>query len=437
MRSSVKTKKDLYTIHRTDARDINKLLTKKLVDVTITSPPYFDLKDYGYKNQIGYGQKYEEYLEDLKTVFKNVYDCTKDSGTLWVIIDCFKRNGEVIPLPFDFSNKIKDTGWKLQEVIIWGKDRTVPWTHKGQMRNLFEYILMFSKSKNYNFYIDQIRDFESLKKWWVKYPERYNPKGKTPDAIWHFDIPTQGSWGNGYIKHFCPLPEEMIAQILKLTTREGDIVLDPFAGSGAVLSKANNMKRKHIGFELNSEYIKMFNDYILNTGLEKRKEYEKRQVNTMDQDRFKKLVIDLRILKYARVLYQKLNSENIFEILKIYVEKTRTPTKKKNALVSVNYYFLIPSKNKNKKKLALLMNTLKSFIEKAPLSKFGIEPSFIIITKINDFLGLIDGNNIYTYTDKITHKFRRKINPITNIYKSQSEIIFSKIMLDLNEKDYE
>ena len=101
-----------------------------------------------------------------------------------------------------------------------------------------------------------------MKKWWVNYPERYNPKGKIPDGLWHFDIPTQGSWGNGYVRHFCPLPEEMIAQILKIATKEGDLVLDPFAGSGAVLAKAANMNRNFIGFELNDSYIKMFKKYL-------------------------------------------------------------------------------------------------------------------------------------------------------------------------------
>ena len=156
---------DIFKVHNVDARKIIDIIKEPIVDVTITSPPYFDLKDYGYKEQIGYGQKYIEYLNDLRVVFDQVYKITKDTGTLWVIIDTFRRDEEVIPLPFDFSNKIKEVGWKLQEVIIWGKDRTVPWTHKGQVRNLFEYILMFSKTRNYKFQIDEVRDFQSLKKW--------------------------------------------------------------------------------------------------------------------------------------------------------------------------------------------------------------------------------------------------------------------------------
>ena len=139
-----------------------------------------------------YGQTYEKYLRELKNVFSQIYERTKANGTLWVIIDTLNKNGQVIPLPFDFSAKIQECGWKFKEIIIWEKDKTVPWTHKGQMRNSFEYILLFSKTDNFNFFIDKIRDYESLKQWWVKYPERYNPKGKTPEAIWQDVYKRQG-----------------------------------------------------------------------------------------------------------------------------------------------------------------------------------------------------------------------------------------------------
>eukprot|EP01132_Coremiostelium_polycephalum_P015967 gene15967-19238_t len=331
---------ELYKIHKIDARNINSVVTSPIVDVTITSPPYFDMKDYGYNEQIGYGQSYDEYLEDLFTVFSNVFDCTKDTGTLWVIIDAFRKNGETIPLPFDFANKIKTIGWKLKEIIIWGKDKTVPWSHKGQMRSSFEYILMFSKSENYNFYIDKVRDYEALKKWWVKYPERYNPRGKTPEAIWNFDIPVQGSWGKGYIKHFCPLPEEMIAQILKLTTLEGDVVLDPFSGSGAVLSKADNMKRKFIGTELNPEYINMFENYLLQTGTQKRHEYETDEKNLLTQNKFEKLILELRALKYARLFSQKINDQKIDNVSLLYVEITDKIPQRSHSLIEIRSLML-------------------------------------------------------------------------------------------------
>lgn len=420
--------KELYTIHKIDARKINSLVATPIVDVTITSPPYFEMKDYGYKEQIGYGQSYKAYLDDLNIVFQNVFNITKDTGTLWVIIDAFREKGEVVPLPFDFANRIKEIGWKLQEIIIWEKDKTVPWVHKGQMRNSFEYILMFSKSQKYNFYVDRVRDCESLKKWWVKYPERYNPKGKTPNAIWKFNIPSQGSWGNGYIRHFCPLPEEMIAQILKLTTNKGGVVLDPFSGSGAVLSMADNMSRKYIGTELNPEYINMFLNYLKETGEKKKKEFELSEKHQYERSKFEKLILDLRALKYARIIYQKLNKE---EIQKIFVEISKSKSTKANSVIVVNYYIKYKT---NKKDIEVELNKI---ISKAPLSKFGIEPNFIFIKESAEFASLLKVKEIFIYTNNVTHKFKNKLD-LDQLHKlSKSEIILSQIMVDLEEKDYE
>lgn len=68
---------------------------------------------------MGYGQKYDDYLEDLKSIFKQVFHQTKDDGTLWVIIDTFKRNHNIVPLPFDLTAKLQQVGWLLQDIIIW------------------------------------------------------------------------------------------------------------------------------------------------------------------------------------------------------------------------------------------------------------------------------------------------------------------------------
>lgn len=426
---------DLFKVHNIDARKIKDILNEKVVDVTITSPPYFDLKDYGSKDQIGFGQNYEDYLNDLKLVFEQVYKVTKDNGTLWVIIDAFKRDGEVVTLPFDFSNKLKETGWKLQEVIIWGKDRTLPWAHKGQMRNIFEYILVFSKRKEYNFYIDTVRDHESLKKWWIKYPERYNPKGKTPDAIWNFEIPTQGSWGKGYIRHFCPLPEEMIAQMLRLTTKEEDVVLDCFSGSGAVLSKADNMNRKYIGFELNKEYIQMFENYLLETGEQKRKEYYQFENFLLKQEEFENLILNLRVLKYAKLLYKKLNEKEINNVKKIFAERTKSKPLKKNSLIVAKYVILLEGID------LIRIDNIKMFLDsqiiKSPLSKFGIEPEFKFVLNKEQFRSEITLKELYIYTNRITHKFHTKIH-IDNISAlKNSQMILSNIKVDLDERDYE
>lgn len=418
----------LCNIHKYDARKIDKLIKEPIVDVTVTSPPYFDMKDYGYKGQIGFGQSYKEYLDDIGTVFKGVYECTKSTGSLWVIADALRKEGEIIALPFDLANKIKEAGWIFREIIIWEKDKTVPWTHKGQMRNSFEYILMFSKTDDYKFFIDKIRDFEVLKSWWIKYPERYNPKGKTPDGIWHYPIPTQGSWGNGYIRHFCPLPEDLVARILTLSTEENDVVLDPFSGSGTVLAKALNMNRKYIGTELNPEYISMFKNYIKNTNEKKKSEYEKEKKYLVDQIDFETIILQLRALKYARILLKKMYEQDIKSVQKIKVEKSSEKLLKKNSVDCYNYSILISSL-KEQENVEKIINTL---VSKAPLSKFGIEAHFSYVDHIDKLIR--PKEKLYSYSSKITHKFIKSIS--LGDYVNSKEVILSPIKLNIDENEY-
>lgn len=103
-------------VYNGDSRCLLEILPEGVqVQTTITSPPYFDMKDYGVEGQVGFGQKYEEYLEDLKEIFAQIYTVTKDDGTLWIVIDTFKRDHAVVTLPFDLVQKLNSVGWKLRE----------------------------------------------------------------------------------------------------------------------------------------------------------------------------------------------------------------------------------------------------------------------------------------------------------------------------------
>lgn len=251
--------------HVADARNLPLLVPSQAqVDVTITSPPYWDLKDYGSKNQVGYGQSYDAYLDDIERIFKGVYDRTKDTGSLWIVSDTLKQDGELRLLPFDISARLKKSGWILQDIIIWQKDRTLPWSHQGKLRNIFEYVTFYSKSPNFKYHISRVRDIADLKDYWVRYPERYSPEGKTPTRTWHIPIPRQGSWGRSqnFIRHACPLPLSLVERILSISTDAGDLVLDPFAGSGVVLAVAEAMGRQFIGLDLNEKYQGLFDDTV-------------------------------------------------------------------------------------------------------------------------------------------------------------------------------
>lgn len=299
-------------IYQGDSRELDKFLKDKKIDLTVTSPPYFDMKDYGVDGQLGYGQKYERYIEDLKEIFQKIFVRTSETGSLYIIIDTLKRNSNIILLPFDLANECKKLGWLLQDIIVWEKDRTVPWIHKGRMRNKFEYILFFTKTKSFKYNIDELRQTTSLEKWWITYPERYNPLGKAPTGIWHYPIPTQGSWGEKYLKHFCPLPTDLVNSIIRLSSDEGDMVFDPFSGTGTVPICAESLKRKFCGIEINSDYINIYKEYRLDL---KKKGNMKKESHGKTDMTFYSTIMYLRALKKAKQLIKDFNKMLINDLI--------------------------------------------------------------------------------------------------------------------------
>ena len=171
-------------------------------------------------------------------------------------------------------------------------------------------MLFFSKSPKFKSNKDKVRVFDTrqLKKWWIKYPERYNPRGKALDEIWEYPIPVQGSWGKQYIRHFCPLPQDMVSNMIQISTDEGDVVFDPFAGSGTVLSQSAYMNRPYLGFELNSSYIDKFTSYLLET-LEAGKANYHKMLKDEEQTVFEEQILNLRALKYGRMLVKVIQEE--------------------------------------------------------------------------------------------------------------------------------
>ena len=307
--------------HIWDARKISELLpNEELIDVTVTSPPYWNLKDYGAKSQIGFGQTYGRYLDDLEKVFSDIYFMTKKEGSLWIVSDTIKHRGEIKLLPFDLAKRLKKVGWILQDIVIWNKDKTLPWSHQGKLRNIFEYITFYSKKRKFSYYLDRVREISKLEDWWVRYPERYSPKGKAPARTWYIPIPRQGSWGNNWVRHFNPLPPELIERIILLTTDEEDVVLDPFAGSGAVLAQAHAMRRRYIGLDLNQSYQEMFEKQVLLAlcNLYRQKSEEKKRIEKAKKT-FNRLIRSLRKIKYpeqlVRLYERKYNSVKFDAVL--------------------------------------------------------------------------------------------------------------------------
>lgn len=394
----------LYSYHILDARKIDAIIKNKIIDVIITSPPYSDIKDYKSDKQIGFNQKYSDYLNDLEKIFNYCEKIVKDTGSMWIVIDTYKEKGKVKLLPFDLVDRIQKK-WNLQDIIIWNKDKTLPWVSKGRLRNIFEYILFFTKNKstNFKYHIDRIKIPTNLKKWWVTYPERYHPKGKTPTRMWEFNypdsdiwkipIPSQGTWGNGWVKHYCPFPPKLVETIIQLTTDEGDVVLDPFAGSGSVLAQARVMKRMAIGLDVNESFRDMYNNNVYPEikKLWNNRVKELKQIENM-QNYLDKTIRNLRKLKYPKDMIIRSikagGSENIINNLNsIFVLNNKD--EKIGSDIFLVFEDLPPKKE--------MITQLWDVCNKAPLSIYGIKPQINMVSKRD----IIKNRKILNIPDKL------------------------------------
>jgi len=356
--TTIDSDSNLFEIHNADARSaVSELRTyqenttvsdEQLLDTTVTSPPYYDLKEYGSDDddEVGQHGSYVEYLNELRELFNDVYKLTKQDGSLWVVVNTFRRNRETVQLPFDIARVCQNLdhgmecpncestllrgvdmvegrktdcphcdhsienndSWILQDIVVWNKNKALPYTNEGRLRNVFEYILCFSKSPDFGLKMDRIRESnpDDFKQWWVDFPERYHPRGKLPENIWEFEPPTRGSFSGDVdvFDHPAAFPPALVERMLTLSTDPGDVVLDPFAGSGVTIAQADLMGRNGIGIELNEKYCDAYPELR-----EHLKTQDERVEPTATQDDLDRLICGLRQTKYARELVRTLAGE--------------------------------------------------------------------------------------------------------------------------------
>lgn len=408
-----------------DSREILRDIPDSYIDCIITSPPYGALKNYGSKTQLGYGQNtFSEYLPDLTKVLGELFRVTKDGGALWLILDNLKENGKGIPLPWEVMNRAVEMGWSFHDIVVWDKGRSLPWSHNGKFRGVCEYILLLGKGKLKQFDLDSARDAGHLSWYWVKYPERYNPDGKAPSDLWHFPIPVQGSWSNGkkQSRHFCPFPLDLVARMLNITTSKGELVLDPFAGTGSVITTASYMDRYGLGIDVNKDFYRVFRDYGYNSYIARAKEIIPK--DPKNKNTLRKTIINLRILKYAKTLFSQLSRE----------DRLNSDAKKQIGLflVKLETYNNINSKridtlnlakigvdvllNKDffKKDVKDLVDEIKNLQKIPPLSKYGLDVNVNVVPyrtyTSEQYINSLSGGKWYLYKNAAFYKYSEKFD---------------------------
>lgn len=258
------------------------------MDLIITSPPYYGLRDYGIEGQIGLEKTPQEYISKLLQVFKECKRVLKDTGSIWVnISDSYgDKTKSLTGIPERFViGMTDDLGLIRRNTIIWHKSNCMPSPVKDRFTVDFEYFYFFTKSKNY-YFNTQYEPLKSESMYSFDKPETlvYNGKAikkykenniQNPSTIkarilkkWR-ENPTEGL-NKGRIKrtvwtinnqpfkdaHFATFPEELIKTPILACCPPGiGIVLDPFMGSGTTGLVAKKLGRWFIGIELNKDYI--------------------------------------------------------------------------------------------------------------------------------------------------------------------------------------
>uniref|UniRef100_A0A7C3RLP0 Type II methyltransferase n=2 Tax=Archaeoglobus fulgidus TaxID=2234 RepID=A0A7C3RLP0_ARCFL len=234
------------------------------VDLVVTSPPYWHIKDYGVEGQIGYGQSLHEYLKDLYRVWKECYRVLKAGRRLCINTgDQFARSiiygrYKVIPLHAEFIAQCEDIGFDYMGSIIWQKKTTMnttgganvmgsyPYPPNGMIEIDYEFILIFKKPGKSRKVPEEIKEMSKLtKEEWKEYFYGH----------WYFG-------GARQIGHEAMFPEELPKRLIKMYTFVGDTVLDPFLGSGTTAKAALSLRRNAIGYEINERFLEIIKEKL-------------------------------------------------------------------------------------------------------------------------------------------------------------------------------
>ncbi len=234
------------------------------VDLIITSPPYWQLKDYGNGKQIGFNDTYEEYINNLNLVWQECHRVLHKGCRLCINIgDQFARSVyygryKVIPIRTEIIKFCESAGFDYMGAIIWQKVTTChttggatvmgsfPYPRSGILKLDYEFILIFKKYGNPPKVSREIKEQSKLtEEEWNQY------------FTGHWDFP-----GEKQDKHLAMFPEELPRRLIKMFSFVGDTVLDPFLGSGTTSLSAKNLNRNSIGYEINENFLPVIREKL-------------------------------------------------------------------------------------------------------------------------------------------------------------------------------
>jgi site-specific DNA-methyltransferase (adenine-specific) len=262
-----------------DARYASKDLPSQSVQTIITSPPYWRQRDYGVPGQIGQEQHVEDYLMALVQIFRHYKRVLRDDGTLWLNVGDRYEDGELLMLPARLALYFQTDGWRLRSEIVWAKPNPVPESVTDRPTQSHEKLFLFAKNKQYHYNADAIREPAVVADWPIAERETvdaYSERAGRFDGGVHRPGIGFGANENGRNKRNvwvfrsepCPnahcgtFPTKLVEPCVLAGSREGDLILDPFCGSGTTGIVALRRNRSFLGIELNPEYADMARERI-------------------------------------------------------------------------------------------------------------------------------------------------------------------------------
>lgn len=307
-------------IHNGDVLEVMARIPDASVDSVITSPPYWQLRDYGYPEQWGLEPTYQEYLEHLWALMDEIWRVLKDSGTVWINLgdtyggtgakgvgeygklnhmtqNEFKGNSAtskcLLLIPHRFAIGCIDRGWVMRNDIIWAKRNGMPESVTDRFSKKHEYIFFMTKNPKYYFNLDAIREKQkdvSIKRYEYDFTGQeagknnnfkgvrmrdkskedsanafITPIGKGARPEWHPNGKNPGSISDFWDittkgsseKHYASFNFKLIEKPIMAGSPENGIILDPFCGKGTTLVRALQLNRKVIGIDGSKEYCKI------------------------------------------------------------------------------------------------------------------------------------------------------------------------------------
>ncbi|MGQ0565256.1 MAG: DNA-methyltransferase [Gemmobacter sp.] len=253
---------DTSVIYEGDALTVLQRLPDDSVQCVVTSPPYWGLRNYNNPEQIGLEETLPQFINRLRAVFAEVRRVLRPDGVFWLNIGDGYTSGnrgwrapdkknparamdvrpntpdglkakDLMGIPWRLAFALQDDGWYLRADIIWNKPNAMPESVRDRPTRAHEYMFMLTKGERYHY--DRSAVLE--------------PNGRNCRSVWN--IHTQGFVG----AHFATFPPKLIEPCIKSSSRPGDMVLDPFFGSGTVGLVAQSLDRRYIGIELNPDYV--------------------------------------------------------------------------------------------------------------------------------------------------------------------------------------